>query len=76
MITVSALSPAEHDEYARFLSRRPAARFSHDIGWARALTVTYGLRCEHLIARQDTRMVGALQLFTSRSLVTGRHLTT
>lgn len=75
MISACSLSTADSDEYREFLARSPAARFSHELGWARALTDTYGLPCEHVLARQDGRIVGALPLFTSRSLVVGRHLT-
>jgi Acetyltransferase (GNAT) domain len=71
---VSVLSPTEQDEHAAFVTSRPAARFTHDLAWSRALSEAYGFYCEHLVVRRHGRLVAAMPVFRSRSLVLGPHL--
>jgi len=76
MVNVVSLKEEMYGQYSAYVNGHPEARFGHDLKWAMVLQDTYGVVIEHLIALDDSKVVGICPLFMCKPLFDGAHLLT
>jgi hypothetical protein len=76
MIDVVTVSEETYERYDAYVAGHPRARFGHDLAWARTLRDTYGAAIEHLIAIEDSAVVGVCPLFLCKPILGGAHYQT
>lgn len=76
MIKVVVINEEMYERYSNYVNAHPQSRFGHDLEWAMVLRDTYGVVIEHLIAFEDSKVVGICPLFLCRPLFGGAHFQT